>query len=134
MSVCGPLQRQLVRAVGWLLAMLLYFMIVAILLTLIHEGKPHFGKLGGENGVPHSRRRSASDNENPSLGDYAIPITTTGPDFQRHPHFPPSFHLLFPFPVLLALFNSCSSVVLLAADWSGVSLRWSLTLVPPLLT
>jgi len=56
-----------------------YFMIVAMLLTLVHEGKPHFGKPEVEHRVPHgqfSRSRSASGDENPSLGNYAIPITT----------------------------------------------------------
>ena len=51
-------------------------------------------------------------------------------DFQHRPHFPPLFGLLrcfpsAPFPFVTPLLNKCPSVVLLAADWSGVSLRWS---------
>ena len=43
--------------------------------------------------------------------------------------------LSFRFPSLVrpsqfSSFNGCSSVVLLAADWSGVSLRWFLTILP----
>ena len=57
------------------------------------------------------------------------------PQTRRHPHFLLSFHLLFPFPVLIALLNISSSVAPLAADWSGVSLRWSLfPTFPPFLT
>ena len=59
-------------------------------------------------------------------------------DFQRHPHLPPfSFAALFSFcspslSLLLCLtsVNKCPSVVLLAADWSGVSLRWFPTILP----
>ena len=55
-------------------------------------------------------------------------------DFQRHPHLPP-FTLLrcspsAPFPFVTPLLNKCPSVVLLAADWSGVSLRWFPTILP----
>ena len=56
----------------------------------------------------------------------------TGPDFQRHPHFPLSY-LPLPFPgeaFSFFVIQHCSSVVLLAADWSGVSLRWFLTILP----
>ena len=56
----------------------------------------------------------------------------TGPDFQRHPHFPLSF-LPLPFPgeaFSFFVIQHCSSVVLLAADWSGVSLRWFLIILP----
>ena len=55
-------------------------------------------------------------------------------DFQRHPHLPPFlFAALFSFcsPSLsLLLCKKCPSVVLLAADWSGVSLRWSPNTLP----
>jgi hypothetical protein len=56
-------------------------------------------------------------------------------DFQHRPHFPPLFGLLrcfpsAPFPFVTPLLNKCPSVVLLAADWSGVSLRWSPNTLP----
>ena len=56
-------------------------------------------------------------------------------DFQHRPHFPPLFCLLrclpsAPFPFVTPLLNKCPSVVLLAADWSGVSLRWSPNTLP----
>ena len=56
-------------------------------------------------------------------------------DFQHRPHFPPLFDccavfLLPPFPFVTPLLNKCPSVVLLAADWSGVSLRWSPNTLP----
>ena len=38
--------------------------------------------------------------------------------------------LLPPFPFVTPLLNKCPSVVLLAADWSGVSLRWSPNTLP----
>ena len=38
--------------------------------------------------------------------------------------------LLPPFPSVTPLLNKCPSVVLLAADWSGVSLRWSPNTLP----
>ena len=38
--------------------------------------------------------------------------------------------LLLPFPFVTSLLNKCPSVVLLAADWSGVSLRWFPTILP----
>ena len=56
----------------------------------------------------------------------------TGPDFQLHPHFPLScFPLPFPGEAFsFFVIQHCSSVVLLAADWSGVSLRWFLIILP----
>ena len=56
-------------------------------------------------------------------------------DFQHRPHFPLSLvccavFLVPPFPFVTPLLNKCPSVVLLAADWSGVSLRWSPNTLP----
>ena len=55
-------------------------------------------------------------------------------DFQRRPHLPLLFLLrcspTAPFPFVTPLLNKCPSVVLLAVDWSGVSLRWFPTTLP----